>query len=896
MKKFGVTILGILMVALVLITPLGSAEKDTIPRGGGRDEEPDLTHYYREAIPEDYRPLNKAALPEAPNANVFIRDAVVSNTNPQLAQTDTFGDSESSIAINPSNPNEIVLTTFSGGWFNNTQAPLWHSLDGGSLWTKQFSVPIPTGRSSTATGCPCDQTVDFSAGNILSGVFQSGNYTDLFSGSTSNPASAASWNWLIGSDSRAVGLNILQSSGGDTDQPWLLVNRDPFDANQQNVYVGFVNLNIDAPNYDYAEMRVAVSRATNPPNYTLQTRAGLPFTNCINPGFRLTTDPRNGYVYALFQEQSNQACRPDFQTIRYHLNRSIDGGNTWILNGNINGMIVATGDSVQPTPKFGTVNALFGGVIHAAVDPNNGDVYFVYGDRDPVSTNNRLSIVRVRDNGHGGMRADLPVFVTDQVQTALPSVAVAGDGTVGVLYTQYDGVSPPVTGFPSFSTRLAISNDHARTFSSIPLESFLSPTKDNGDPRQRPMGDYNQMKALGTTFYGVFTGSGIPFGRSVSNLDPIFFKVQTPAATSNIQFSTANFAASESANSATINVTRGGDTTTYATVEYSTSDGTGKQRKDYTLANGTLTFAPGEISKGFKVLLTNDAYVNGDRTVILTLGNSAGATLAGQNSATLTINDDDTTAPTLNPMDDAGSFVRQHYSDFLNRLPDQQGLDYWTSQITQCGADQSCIRTRRIDVSNAFFYEQEFQETGSFVYRMHKASFGQRPTYAQFMPDRGRIIGGPQLAATKAAFAESFVERQTFLAQYPITLTSAGYVDALNANTGNSLSGTERNALVNGLEANPASETRASVLSKIAENGVFVAREYNTSFVLAEYFGYLRRDPDANGFQFWLDILNSFPPRNVSAQHSMVCAFITSDEYQQRFSSVVTHSNQECGG
>lgn len=207
MKKFGVTILGVLMVALALITPLGSAEKDTIPRGGGRNDEPDLTHYYREAIPEDYRPLNRAALPEAPNANVFIRDAVVSNTNPQLAQTDTFGDSESSIAINPSNPNEIVLTTFSGGWFNNNQAPLWHSLDGGSLWTKQFSVPIPTGRASTTTGCPCDQTVDFSAGNLLSGVFQGSNYTDLFSGSTSNPASAGSWNWLIGSDNRAVGRN-----------------------------------------------------------------------------------------------------------------------------------------------------------------------------------------------------------------------------------------------------------------------------------------------------------------------------------------------------------------------------------------------------------------------------------------------------------------------------------------------------------------------------------------------------------------------------------------------------------------------------------------------------------------------------------------------------------------
>ncbi|MCU1264036.1 MAG: hypothetical protein JWM21_354 [Acidobacteria bacterium] len=895
MKQFAVTILALFISALALIAPSTAHKQNAAQRRGALHDEPDLTHYYRAALPEDYRPLNRSALPEAANASVLVRDAVVSNSNPSLASSDTFGDSEASIAVNPSNPNEIVLTTFSGSWTSSNQAPLWQSLDGGNLWTKQFSVPIPTGRASTATGCPCDQTVDFGPANTLTGVFQSGNYTDLFSGSTLNAAGAGSWNWLLGSDSRAVGLNVLQSVGGDTDQPWLLVNRDPFDASRQNVYIGFVNLVVDPPVYDYAEMRVAVSRATNPPNYTLQKRAGVSYTPCINPGFRLTTDSRNGYVYALFQEQANQACRPDYQTINYRLNRSTDGGNTWSLNGNINGMIVATGDSTQPTPKFATVNALFGGVLHAAVDPNNGDVYYVYGNRDPVSTNNRLSIVRVRDNGHGGMRADPPVFVTDPVQAALPSVAVAGDGTVGVLYTEYGGFSPPGNGFPVFSTRLALSNDQGRTFSSITLETFLSPAKDNFDSRQRVLGDYNQMKTLGTTFYGVFTGSGIPFGRTFSNLDPIFFKVQTPATSSNIQFSSGSFSASEANNSATVNVTRGGDTSTYATVQYATSDGTARQRKDYTLANGTITFAPGETSKNFKVLLTNDNYVNGDRTINLALSQPAGAALTGQTTATLTINDDDSVTPTVNPIDDAGTFVRQHYSDFLNRTPDQAGLDYWTNQIAQCGSDQSCIRTKRIDVSNAFFYEQEFQETGAFVYRMYKASFGQRPTYAQFMPDRGRIIGGPQLAATKATFAESFVERQVFLTQYPITLTSAEYVDALNTNTGNSLSTTERDALVNGLESNPANETRATVLSKIAENAAFVAREYNTSFVLSEYFGYLRRDPDANGFQFWLDILNSFPPRSVTGQHSMVCAFITSTEYQQRFSSIVTHSNQECG-
>jgi hypothetical protein len=60
------------------------------------------------------------------------------------------------------------------------------------------------------------------------------------------------------------------------------------------------------------------------------------------------------------------------------------------------------------------------------------------------------------------------------------------------------------------------------------------------------------------------------------------------------------------------------------------------------------------------------------------------------------------------------------------------------------------------------------------------------------------------------------------------------------------------------------------------------------------YFGYLRRDSDMGGFSFWLGQSNTAPVRNVAKQQSLVCSFITSAEYQQRFGSVVTHTNQEC--
>jgi len=84
------------------------------------------------------------------------------------------------------------------------------------------------------------------------------------------------------------------------------------------------------------------------------------------------------------------------------------------------------------------------------------------------------------------------------------------------------------------------------------------------------------------------------------------------------------------------------------------------------------------------------------------------------------------------------------------------------------------------------------------------------------------------------------------------------------------------------------------VLRKIADNQTFIDREYNASFVLTEYFGYLRRDPEPEGYDFWLGQVDRFPIRNIDIQHAMVCSFITSIEYQQRFSPTVTHTNAEC--
>lgn len=414
-----------------------------------------------------------------------------------------------------------------------------------------------------------------------------------------------------------------------------------------------------------------------------------------------------------------------------------------------------------------------------------------------------------------------------------------------------------------------------------------------------------------------------------------------------------------------------------------------------------------------------------------------------------------------NPIDEAQFFVRQNYLDFLNREPDAAGLAFWTSQITACGSDPTCIEVKRINVSAAFFLSIEFQQTGFLAYRTHRAAFGNNlpnssvpVLYGQFERDTqalqkdfifGQSGAAAQLEANKAAYFNDFVTKPEFVSKYPATLTNEQYVDNLLASAGLSPSqvrlfvanitnaqenppanptssgggarpasfgtarfrfndaqtamtftatinnidvgGTQtpaeandnltvahihasatvtpttngpvvwgffgspfndnnpndqvvtpftsgvggtfsgkwdapegnnttlaaqlanlregrayinfhttqfgggeirgnfplatafRDSLVAGL--NGSTETRASVLRKVSESEELGLNEFNRAFVAMQYFGYLRRDPDTAGFNFWLNKLNAFNGNFVQAE--MVKAFITSAEYRQRF-------------
>jgi hypothetical protein len=384
-----------------------------------------------------------------------------------------------------------------------------------------------------------------------------------------------------------------------------------------------------------------------------------------------------------------------------------------------------------------------------------------------------------------------------------------------------------------------------------------------------------------------------------------------------VKFSSSSYNALESDHAVQINVIRSGDLSGAISVDYSTSDGTASERSDYTPALGTLRFLAGESSKTFIVLLNEDAFLEGGESINLRLSTpTGGAFIVGASTAVLFVGD--TTNSLVNPVDEAQFFVRQHYHDFLNREPDAAGLAHWTNQITECQQPGATCdaEVRRINVSAAFFLSIEFQETGYLVERIYKSAYGDADgtstiggashtikvpivRFNEFLSDTQQIgkdvvVGAgdwqTQLENNKVAFTQEFVTRTRFTTAYATTMTPAEFVDALFLKAGVTPTTDERSSIINefgGAGTSADTAARARALRRVAENTILKQQETNKAFVLMQYFGYLRRDPNAapdtdhTGYDFWLTKLNDFNGNFINAE--MVKAFISSIEYRQRF-------------
>jgi Calx-beta domain/Domain of unknown function (DUF4214) len=481
----------------------------------------------------------------------------------------------------------------------------------------------------------------------------------------------------------------------------------------------------------------------------------------------------------------------------------------------------------------------------------------------------------------------------------------SGQATFDTIGSNYDTILAVYTGTGVNALTHIVSNDD------------ISPLT---DPEPRNIQSRVTFTASqGTTYRIQVDGFDGNQGNIVLNWTVSGGPTPTPTPTpgpNTVQFSGASQSVNETLNATTkidLTVMRTGNTSAAATVDYATADGTASDRSDYDAAQGTLFFAAGESAKSVTVFIVDDRFGEGPETFTVNLSNPVGCTLGSPAAFTVTINSNEAVNgpnPVKDATFDTDFFVRQHYVDFFNREPDAAGLAFWKNQIDECST-QECREIRRINVSAAFFLSIEFQQTGYLVERLYKTAYGSATGNStlggtlhqlsvpivrlnEFLPDtqqigRGVIIGQPGadliLENNKQALIAQFVMRSRFMSAYPASMTATQFVDALNTNAGGVLSQSERNQLID--ELGSQIKTRAQVLRAVAEDSDLFVAETNRAFVLAQFFGYLRRNPndatdgDYTGYDFWLGKLNQFNGNFVNAE--MVKAFIVSGEYQARF-------------
>lgn len=560
----------------------------------------------------------------------------------------------------------------------------------------------------------------------------------------------------------------------------------------------------------------------------------------------------------------------------------MQNGQVWATSTGSATMIDITSGSFPANPNGSTTNKFVG---RAIFDPNNKNVaYISFSFYAPAGQ----GIWKITNLGAAGSSAATPNWV------------------------------PAGNGIPS-----------------IPINALaVDPTNSNNVFAGTDIGVYNSTDGGAT--WNPF-GTGLPrsavFGMAIQPTSRILrvathgrgmWQISLNAAPgpNTVQFSSSSQAVSETLNQTAkvdVTVTRVGDITGAASIDYATSDGTASARSDYEAAIGTLQFAANEATKTITILIVDDRFGEGPETFNVNLSNPVGCTLGSPTSFTVTINSNESVNG-LNPVKDASFdtdfFVRQHYFDFLNRSPDDGGLAYWKDQIDSC-TDSACRDIRKINVSAAFFLSIEFQETGYLVQRIYKSAYGEADGFSQlntpgsphpikvpvirlneFLADsqliaKNLIVGIPGwptvLENNKIAFTQNFVKRSRFTTKYPTSRTPAQFVNELFSNAGVTPSASELTSVIG--EFGGASDTadtvaRARALRRVAENTTLVEQEKNKAFVLMQYFGYLRRnpnevDPDHTGYDFWLAKLNQFNGNFVNAE--MVKAFIVSIEYQNRF-------------
>ncbi len=512
--------------------------------------------------------------------------------------------------------------------------------------------------------------------------------------------------------------------------------------------------------------------------------------------------------------------------------------------------VAVNGDTVVEADETFAVN--LSNPTNATISDAQGVGTITNDDQPPPGPQPSLSIndVAVKEGDSGTTNAIFTITLSSVSSSSVTVFYVTSDhtATAGSDYVSNSGSVTFAPGQTSKTVTITVNGDTAIEAT----ESFF-------------VGLHQQTNA--TIADGQGTGTILNDDPAGVNLDATSYNV------------------SEGAVRFTITITRL-ESASAGKVDYATSDGAGlnncdvvngiaSQRCDYNITVGRLRFAAGESSKTIEIPVIDDAHVDGTESFTFTLSNASGMTLGVRSTATLTITDNDSNANAANPIDSTDFFVREHYVDFLDREPEPAGLQGWRTILNNCPqGDTSCDR---IQVSSAFYRSPEFQDRAYFVYRFYEGSLERKPNYAEFMFDISFVTGfqtDAEKEASKIAFIDDFMARAEFKNRYDSKTQPRDYVNELEKAARVTLS--KKEELIADLEQ--GRKTRAEVLRAVAESPEVTSKYFIPAFVVMEYFGYLRREPDAL-FQTWINTFNS-DPNNF---RQMVNGFMNSPEYRSRF-------------
>jgi len=424
-------------------------------------------------------------------------DAQVRQVNVATDATDpsNLGDTEPSIAVNPRNPQEVVIVAFSEKWSATQMAPVWKSDDGGLTWRKVRQIPQP----QAGLAGPGDQKVAFDSNGRL-------HVAELGSGMGGRQ------DFIFRQTGAADAALTVGASFGD-DQPHLDIDLRTTGTCAGRLYSPWLNFNV-------ANERSSVANSANRGVNITSVGAGDNST-FPNRTSRTAIAP-NGRVFLIYKtREGGITADPNaFENAHFRVMRSDNCGATWNAIGAA-GVSIHGAAAVQTffTEQFG--NPAGGRLVARArssdawiaADPGDGDIYAAFVRRDG-SGFGQIFVARSTDQGVTWASTR----VTDGTHhSAFPEIAVAANGVVGVLYVDFDD-NGTVT---QYRHHFARSFDNGANWNDQTLQSMNA----QGLAGARDAflwGDYEGLTASGNTFYGVYTGEAT--GRTTAQLDPIFFR------------------------------------------------------------------------------------------------------------------------------------------------------------------------------------------------------------------------------------------------------------------------------------------------------------------------------------------------------------------------------------